>query len=78
MILVALNPTFRPRICVSGSLLISMRDVNISSLSPNSVLVPLSNIIFLVHVSALGLSTTPPSNDICANGFTFSTLEASG
>ena len=64
LILDASNPTFRERICVSGSLLTRTCDVNVSALSPNTVLVPSLNIIFLVHVSALGLSTTPPLNTI--------------
>ena len=61
LILDALNPTLRERICVSGSLLTSICDANVSFLSPKTCLVPSSNMIFLVHVSALGVKTTPPS-----------------
>ena len=64
--------------CVSGSLLTIRSFVNVSATSPKTVLVPSSKIILRVHVSALGLNIILPLNVTILNGFTFSTLDASG
>ena len=72
------NATLRDLIWVSGSLLTIRSFVNVSLVSPKTVLVPSSSIIFLVQESALGFITKLPINETTLNGFTFSILDASG
>ena len=74
----ASKATFLDLICVSGALDVFIVSINEPLNPPVILLVPPSTNTFLTQESDAGFKITVPVKSIILNGFTFSTLDASG